>query len=59
VGIRSSRQKAMDAIKAAKKEGLPEDHAKDLDAQVEKLTAAYNKKAEEHLAAKEKDIMKV
>ncbi|MBL7956873.1 MAG: ribosome recycling factor [Flavobacteriales bacterium] len=59
VGIRSSRQKAMDAIKAAKKEGLPEDHAKDLDAQVEKLTALYNKKAEEHLAAKEKDIMKV
>ena len=59
VGIRSSRQKAMDAIKAAKKDGLPEDHAKDLDAQVEKLTALYNKKAEEHLAAKEKDIMKV
>jgi ribosome recycling factor len=59
VGIRSSRQKAMDAIKAAKKEGLPEDHAKDLDAQVEKLTATYNKKADEHLAAKEKDIMKV
>ena len=59
VGIRSSRQKAMDLIKAAKKEGLPEDHAKDLEGQVEKLTATYNKKADEHLAAKEKDIMKV
>ncbi len=59
VGIRSSRQKAMDAIKAAKKDGLPEDHAKDLDGQVEKLTATYNKKSEELLALKEKDIMKV
>ncbi len=59
VGIRSGRQKAMDAIKAAKKDGLPEDHAKDLEAQVEKLTATYNKKADDHLALKEKDIMKV
>lgn len=59
VGIRSSRQKAMDAIKAAKKEGLPEDHAKDLESQVEKLTGTWNKKADELLAAKEKDIMKV
>ncbi|MBK9177344.1 MAG: ribosome recycling factor [Flavobacteriales bacterium] len=59
VGIRSSRQKAMDAIKAAKKEGLPEDSAKDLESQVEKLTASWGKKAEELLAAKEKDIMKV
>lgn len=59
VGIRSSRQKAMDAIKAAKKEGLPEDHAKDLEAQVEKLTGMWNKKADELVALKEKDIMKV
>ena len=59
VGIRSGRQKAMETIKAAKKDGLPEDHAKDLDGQVEKLTATYNKKSDELLAAKEKDIMKV
>ena len=59
VGIRSSRQKAMETIKAAKKDGLPEDHAKGLEGQVEKLTATYNKKAEDHLALKEKDIMKV
>ncbi len=59
VGIRSSRQKAMETIKAAKKDGLPEDHAKDLESQVEKLTGTWNKKAEDLLAAKEKDIMKV
>lgn len=59
VGIRSSRQKAMEAIKAAKKDGLPEDAAKALEADVEKLTATYNKKVDALFEAKEKDIMKV
>lgn len=59
VGIRSSRQKAMEAIKAAKKDGMPEDHAKDLESQVEKLTATYNKQVDALIDAKEKDIMKV
>ena len=59
VGIRSSRQKAMDAIKAAKKDGLPEDTAKGMEAEVEKLTGTYNKKVEGLIEAKEKDIMKV
>jgi ribosome recycling factor len=59
VGIRSSRQKAMEVIKAAKKDGLPEDTAKGLEAEVEKLTGIYNKKVEALVEAKEKDIMKV
>ena len=59
VGIRSSRQKTMESIKAAKKEGLPEDTAKGYEADVEKLTANYNKKVDQLLEAKEKDIMKV
>ncbi len=59
VGIRSSRQKAMESIKAAKKEGLPEDTAKGFEADVEKLTGTYNKKADVLIEAKEKDIMKV
>ncbi|MBX2978254.1 MAG: ribosome recycling factor [Flavobacteriales bacterium] len=59
VGIRSSRQKAMEAIKAAKKDGLPEDAAKALEADVEKLTATYNKKVDALFEAKERDIMKV
>src|SRR5690606_22829446 len=46
VGIRSSRHKAMEAIKAAKKDGLPEDAAKGLEAEVEKLTGVYNKKVD-------------
>jgi ribosome recycling factor len=59
VGIRGARHKAMEAIKAAKKDGLPEDAAKDMEAQVEKLTGIWTKKADDLLAAKEKDIMKV
>ncbi len=59
VGVRSSRQKAMEAIKAAKKDGMPEDAAKGLEAEVEKLTGSFNKKIEALIDAKEKDIMKV
>lgn len=56
VSIRSARQKANDAIKQAK---MPEDFAKDATDQVDKLTALYNKKVDEFIAAKEKDILKV
>ncbi|MEZ4807275.1 MAG: ribosome recycling factor [Flavobacteriales bacterium] len=59
VGIRSSRQKAMETIKVAKKDGLPEDTAKSLEADVEKLTGTFNKKVDVLVEAKEKDIMKV
>ena len=59
VSIRGFRQKAMEAVKAAKKDGLPEDAAKDAEEQIEKITGINNKKVEEHIAAKEKDIMKV
>jgi ribosome recycling factor len=38
---------------------LPEDTAKGLEAEVEKLTGIYNKKIEGLIEAKEKDIMKV
>lgn len=56
VSIRGARQKAMEAIKAAK---LPEDLAKDAQDQVEKLTSTYNKRVDALLDAKEKDILKV
>ena len=56
VSIRGARQKAMEAIKQAK---MPEDFAKDASDQVEKITASHNKKVDELIAAKEKDIMKV
>lgn len=59
VGIRSARQKAMEAAKTAKKDGMPEDAAKSMEAEVEKLTGIYNKKVDALIEAKEKDIMKV
>jgi ribosome recycling factor len=49
----------MEVIKAAKKDGLPEDTAKGLESEVEKLTGIYNKKVETLIDLKEKDIMKV
>jgi ribosome recycling factor len=59
ISIRGARHKALDGIKKAKADGLPEDQAKDAGDQAEKLTGIYNKKVDELIAAKEKDIMKV
>ena len=59
VSIRTARHKGLDGVKKAKQAGLAEDLAKDADDQVEKLTGIYNKKVDELIAAKEKDILKV
>lgn len=59
VGIRSARKEANDEIKKLEKDGLAEDMAKDLEAQIQEMTNAYTKKVEEHLEKKEVDIMKV
>jgi ribosome recycling factor len=59
VSIRGARQKAMEGIKKAQKDGLPEDAAKSAEADVEKVTGVWNKKVEALIAAKEKEIMTV
>lgn len=59
VSIRQARQKAMEGIRHAQKDGLPEDVAKASEEQVEKVTAKWNKKVEDLIAAKEKEIMTV
>ena len=41
------------------KSGLPEDEAKDAEDEVQKITDSYNKKIDEILTAKEKDIMTI
>ena len=41
------------------KDGLPEDAAKDAETEVQKMTDAYNKKVEDILIQKEKDIMTI
>jgi ribosome recycling factor len=59
VSIRNARKEANDLIKQAEKEGLSEDFAKSAEAKIQEFTDAFNKKVEEVLDRKEKDVMTV
>ena len=59
VSIRGARQRAMEGIKKAQKDGMPEDAAKGHESEVEKLTGIWNKKVDTLIEAKEKEIMTV
>jgi ribosome recycling factor len=59
VGIRTARKEALDFIKQAQKDGLPEDEGKSGESKVQELTDKFNKKVDEVLAAKDKDIMTI
>ena len=59
VSIRNARRDVVDAHKKYQKEGLPEDVCKDAEATIQKETDAFNKKVDEAIAAKEKEIMTV
>lgn len=59
VSIRNARREVVDAHKKFQKDGLPEDVCKDAEAQIQKETDAFNKKIDEIIAAKEKEIMTV
>ena len=59
VVIRNSRRDAIEQIKKVQKEGLAEDMAKDFEDSIQKATDAATKKVDEHVSAKEKEIMTV
>ncbi len=59
VSIRNSRRDAIEALKKAQKEGLPEDMEKDYEQLVQKETDKYVKKVDELCASKEKEILTV
>ncbi len=59
VSIRNARRDAIEEIKKLQKNGLPEDAAKDAEAKVQKITDTYNKKVDEILEKKEKEILTV
>ncbi len=59
VSIRNARREVVDAHKKYQKEGLPEDVCKDAEVTIQKETDAFNKKIDEIIAAKEKEIMTV
>ena len=59
VGIRNHRRDAMEEIKKAVKNGLPEDSGKSKEAYIQDLTNKFTEKVDAILAAKEKEIMSV
>ena len=59
IGLRSARKDAIDIIKSLKSEGLSEDMAKDGEIEVQKVIDTYNKKIDETIANKEKEIMTI
>ncbi|MFP4070277.1 MAG: ribosome recycling factor [Opitutales bacterium] len=59
VRIRHARRDALDLLKAAKDEGLPEDDFKRFEKDVQKAHDDYIAEINEHLARKEADLKKV
>ena len=59
VSVRNARRDAIELLKKAQKEGMPEDLQKEYEQLVQKETDAYSKKVEELVVAKEKEIMTV
>jgi ribosome recycling factor len=59
IGVRNARKDANTDIKKLEKEGTSEDICKSAEEDVQKLTDAFIRKVDEHLAAKEAEIMKV
>jgi ribosome recycling factor len=59
ISVRNARREGVDIIKKYQKDGLPEDVAKDTEGELQKLTDTFNKKVDEALEKKEKEIMTV
>lgn len=59
ISVRNARRDAIEGLKKAIKEGMPEDVEKDAEAKVQKLHDRYMKQIDEIFAAKEKEILTV
>ena len=59
VSIRNARRDAIEGLKKAIKQGMPEDVEKDAETSAQKLHDRYLKKIDEIFAAKEKEILTV
>ena len=59
VSLRNTRREAIETVKKAQKDGMPEDAAKDCETEIQKLTDKFTKKIDTVLADKEKEIMTV
>lgn len=56
VSVRNARRDGLDNVKGAE---LPEDEAKHVEEEIQEVVNKYNKKIEEELEIKEKDLMEV
>ncbi len=59
VSVRNARRDAIDGLKKAVKQGMPEDVEKDAEASVQKLHDKFLKQIDDIFAAKEKEILTV
>ncbi|MCE3259120.1 MAG: ribosome-recycling factor [Bacteroidetes bacterium] len=59
IAIRNIRKDAMENIKGLKKNGLPEDEAKDAETKIQNLTDSTVAKVDKHIEQKEKEILTV
>ena len=59
ISVRNARRDAIEGLKKAIKDGMPEDVEKDAEAKVQKLHDRYMKRIEDVFAAKEKEILTV
>ena len=59
VVVRNARRDAIDLLKKAQKDGMPEDLQKEYEQNIQKETDAFTKKVDELVSAKEKDILTV
>ncbi len=59
VSVRNARRDAIDGLKKAVKQGMPEDVEKDAEASVQKIHDKYLKRIDDIFAAKEKEILTV
>ena len=57
VSVRNARRDAIDGLKKAVKQGMPEDVEKDAETSVQKLHDKYLKRIDDVFAAKEKEIL--
>ena len=59
VSVRNARRDAIELLKRAQKDGMPEDLQKEYEQLVQKETDAFTKKVDELVASKEKEMMTV
>ncbi len=59
ISVRNARRDAIEGLKKAIKDGMPEDVEKDAETKVQKLHDRYMKRIDEIFAAKEKEILTV